>query len=66
MGEGGLGTGGFCEPTAEAKEQYIYCCNLESYFTLPTLNADGSGFVEKDPEEIKFPRCSIMIPHPIP
>jgi len=64
-GHEGLGTGGYCMPMPEPEAQYIFCCDLESYFTYPTLDPYGQ-YVKKDPEDIKFPRCSHMIPHPIP
>merc|ERR1712037_974723 len=59
-GEDGLGTGGYCAPTAEPNYQYIYCCDLRSYFTHPNITAAGD-FRPKKPEDIKFPECSRMI-----
>jgi hypothetical protein len=65
-GEDGLGTGGYCAPTAQPQDQYIFCCDLESYFTHPNKTAAGD-FRPKNPEDIKFPECSQMInDHPTP
>jgi len=67
LGQAGLGTGGYCIPRAQLYVQYEYCCELESYFTYPPPTLDKNGnLMERDPEDIKFPRCKVMIPHPIP
>jgi len=59
VGRDGLGTGGYCAPTQEPEDQYIYCCDLESYFTFPNADANGD-YISKNPEDIKFPRCDVM------
>jgi len=66
-GEDGLGTGGYCAPSAELKPRYVFCCELRSYFTLPTRNEAGDAYIRKNATEIKFPECSVMIEdHPVP
>jgi len=68
IGRDGLGTGGYCAPTQEPEDQYIYCCDLESYFTIPTRDADGR-YISKNTEDIKFPRCissAMKDDHPVP
>ena len=60
VGEEGLGTGGYCAPSARPKEQFIYCCELESYFTINERNAAGM-LIPRPSEDVKFPRCSVMI-----
>merc|ERR1712037_960255 len=65
-GEDGLGTGGYCAPTAQPQDQYIFCCDLKSYFAYPNTTAAGD-FRRKNPEDIKFPECETMInDHPTP
>ena len=64
IGQAGLGTGGYCMPRPQLRDQYEYCCDLERYFTYPGVDENGD-WIARPPEDIKFPRCRVMIPHRI-